>query len=153
MRGAAKTILLAGLLAGTLDGLAACVDFVLRTGRSPVRVFQFIASGVFGAGAFSGGNAMAAWGVLFHYLIATSWAAAFVLAYPRLARVNAIVLGLLYGVVVWLVMNLVVLPLSNVPQSSPTAFGVAKGMVILMVCVGLPIALVARRGRGRGRAS
>ncbi|HEU4770109.1 MAG TPA: hypothetical protein VFS77_22265, partial [Pyrinomonadaceae bacterium] len=53
--GAAKPILLAGFVAGTLDIIAACVSAWLRSQTSPVRVLQFIASGVLGPEAFRGG--------------------------------------------------------------------------------------------------
>lgn len=41
-----------GLIAGTLDIVAACVLAWLRGGTSPVRVLQFIASGLLGAASF-----------------------------------------------------------------------------------------------------
>jgi len=141
------TIALAGLVAGTLDATAACVDFVLKTGRNPIRVFQFIATGVFGRAALTGGWTMALCGVLFHYFIATSWAAGYYLVYPKLPRLPAFVLGLAYGVVVWAGMNLVVVPLSNVPGRPLELVSAVKSMAILMVCVGLPIALIVGRGR------
>ena len=59
-----RTIILTGLLAGTLDAIAA----IVVSQASPAAVFKFIASGAFGAGkAFSGGDIMIVWGVLFHY--------------------------------------------------------------------------------------
>ena len=138
---ALSAIVLAGLLSGTLDGTAAVIQYVMTTGGSPVRVFVYIASGVFGRTAFSRGISIGLWGVLFHYLIAFSWTVAFFIVYPRIktfAR-NRLITGLLFGLVIWLVMNLLVLPLSNVPPLHFNPLRVVLGIAILMLCVGLPI--------------
>ena len=147
MKTTLTTITIAGLIAGTLDGTAAIVQYVAATGGNPTRVFMYIASGVFGQGAFSGGELMAWWGILFHYFIAFSWAAIYIVAYPSVkffAR-NKFLSGIVYGPVIWLVMNLIVLPLSNVPPLHPTPFRIFLAIVILMACVGLPIAWIADR--------
>jgi hypothetical protein len=139
------TILLTGLLVGTLDAAAAVVQFIIPTWRNPVRIFEYIASGVFGTNAFSGGPVMAVIGLLFHYFIATAWTSLFFTVYPRipwLAR-NKIAGGLLYGAFIWLMMNLVILPLSNVPHFPIRVSGAAIGMVILMMMVGLPVSFKA----------
>jgi hypothetical protein len=109
-------ILRAGLLAGTLDILAAIL--ILAKGNA-VGTLKFIASGVFGKSAFSGGYDMVALGAFFHYFIATSFAAGYFLAWPRLAflQKNLWLSGVLYGVFVWVVMNLLVVPMSQAPQS------------------------------------
>ena len=77
--GLSKNILLAGLLAGTLDILAAII--ILAKGNA-IGTFKFIASGAFGEAAFSGGTDMVAYGVIFHYLFATGFATGYFLAYP-----------------------------------------------------------------------
>lgn len=143
-----KTIIQTGLLAGTLDGLAAALLYSIPTGKDPLNVFRFIASGVFGKEAFAGGVAMAMYGIFFHYVIATGWTVLFFLAYPRLPLLskNKIVTGLLYGVFVWLMMNLVVLPLSNVPMGGEREVtDIIKGMVVLMICIGIPISWLVSR--------
>ncbi len=50
---AAPLILVAGLIAGTLDITGACVVAWLRAGVTPVRVLQSVASGVYGSASFS----------------------------------------------------------------------------------------------------
>lgn len=146
---AVKTILIGGLIAGTLDMTAACVQAWLRSGTTPVRVAQFIASGAIGAtAAFGGGALTAALGLAFHYLIATTATAVFYLASRRLRFLIEwpIVMGLLYGVVVYLFMNFVVLPLSAIVQrTSPPLSARIVAMLIIMFCIGLPIALIVRR--------
>lgn len=139
---AIKTIVKTGLLAGTLDGLAAVLLYSIPSGKDPLNVFRFIASGVFGKEAFAGGVPMAMWGVFFHYIIATGWTVLFFVAYPRVAILskNKIVTGSLYGIFVWLMMNLVVVPLSNVPmRGNREVSSIIVGMAVLILCIGLPI--------------
>ena len=139
-----RTIILTGLLAGTLDAIAA----IVVSQASPAAVFKFIASGAFGAGkAFSGGDIMIVWGVLFHYFIALSWTGLFFFMYPALPwiRKNKYITGLLYGIFVWIMMNRVVIPLSEIPQRPFNLKGALTGMSILMVAIGLPISILTHR--------
>lgn len=143
-RSLVKAILITGFIAGTLDGLAAGVVSQV----SFTRLFQFIASGAFGREeAFAGGTSMVLWGILFHYFIAYSWTTLFFLAYPRvpLLQRNKYVVGLLYGVFVWLIMNLVVLPMSQIVQREFSWVGAIRGTVVLMLMIGLPISIMANR--------
>src|SRR6478609_4165971 len=109
-----STLLGAGILVGILDGLAAVIQTLVNNGNL-VKTFQFIASGIFGTSAFSGGNTMVALGVLFHFCIAFIWTLIFFFLYPRLKlnSLNWVITGILYGLVVWAGMNFVVLRLSN----------------------------------------
>jgi hypothetical protein len=43
-----ETILYGGMTVGILDGLAAVISAGLRSGLGPIRVFQYIASGLLG---------------------------------------------------------------------------------------------------------
>ena len=144
---ALRTILVAGLVAGTLDLAAACIASTLRGGSS-VGVFHAIASGVLGAAAFKGGAATAALGIFLHFVIATTAAALFYAASRRWTFLTryAVVSGLAYGIPVYLFMNQVVLPLSRISFKVARApANIAIGLLIIMFCVGLPIALVVRR--------
>jgi uncharacterized membrane protein YagU involved in acid resistance len=140
-------IALGGFLAGTLDILAA---FAMGWPRvAPPRVLQSIASGLLGRAAYQGGARTAALGLLLHFVIAFGAAAVYYVAsrqWPVLRR-RPVACGLAYGVVVYLVMNLVVLPLSQIGFRMPAWQTVALLVVIHMVCVGLPIALATARGR------
>jgi hypothetical protein len=146
---AVKTILLGGLIAGTLDMTAACIQAWLRSGATPGRVAQFIASGAIGStAAFSGGAKTIVLGFAFHYLIATTATAVFYIASRRLRILveRPIVMGLLYGVVVYLFMNFVVVPLSAIVQrTAPPLSARIQAALIIMFCIGLPIALIVRR--------
>ena len=143
-----RTILRAGLIAGTLDALAATIMFMIRGGKDPAGVWRYVASGVFGKEALASVSGMAVWGLVFHFCIALIFAATFFVVYPTLRRLinNPAVTGLLYGILVWVVMNLIVLPLSQIPPAPP--FDLSKaliGMAIIMVCVGLPISLIVHK--------
>ena len=58
---------------------------------------------------------------------------------------HAVVCGLLYGVAVYLFMYLIVLPLTFHRSFVQQFSAVATGLVIHMLCVGLPISLSVRR--------
>lgn len=142
-----KTILLAGVIAGVLDIVAAVVTTVLR-GRPPMRMLQSIASGLLGLNSYNGGLKTAALGLVLHFIIATGWAAVFYVASRKLSFPvrQPIISGLLYGIFVFCFMNLIVLPLSAFPHKvSFTLSSVIIGVSVIMFCVGLPIALIVRR--------
>ncbi|HEX8472751.1 MAG TPA: hypothetical protein VF666_01835 [Pyrinomonadaceae bacterium] len=140
-------ILRGGLLAGVLDLTAALVTNSFR-GLSPVRILQSIASGLLGADSYMGGWKTATLGVFLHFVIALGAAAVYYALSRRLRFLvrRTIPAGLLYGVAVYLFMNLVVLPLSAFPhQITFRAPLLVTGLIVHMLCVGLPIALVIRR--------
>jgi uncharacterized membrane protein YagU involved in acid resistance len=146
---ASKAILWGGLIAGALDLTGACVVSYLRAGVKPERVMQSVASGLLGAAAYSGAAKTAVLGVVLHFLIATIWTVVFYVASRKLRFLleQPILWGLVYGVIVWVFMNFVVLPLSAFPPSRtpPTLTGRLIGLLIIMFCIGLPIAFIVRR--------
>jgi hypothetical protein len=144
--GVLKVILKAGILAGFLDAAAASIQYLITShGKSPVAVWKYVASGFFGKAAFGGGGEMVAAGLGFHFFNAILFSAFFYFLYSKIKWISnhIIIAGIIYGIFVWCVMNLVVVPLSNVP---PYAFSFSKAIIaacILIVCVGIPVALVA----------
>ena len=145
-----QPVLYGTLVVGTLDALDAIVFFGLRSGARPIRIFQGIAYGLIGPAARQGGLKTAALGLFLHYFIAFGIVVTYYLVsrrVPLLTR-HPVSCGLLYGVVVYAVMNLVVLPLSKVGGPSLPAMPVlANGLLIHMLGVGLPSALFARAAR------
>ena len=141
-----RAIVAGGVAAGVLDILAAFVVYGLR-GAVPLRILQSIASGLLGAAAFQGGVRTAARGLALHFMNATIISATYYLLSrraPVLVR-RPLACGALYGVVVYVVMNFVVVPLSAV-ATRPFAPGLAAIIVgVHVVCVGIPIALAVRR--------
>jgi uncharacterized membrane protein YagU involved in acid resistance len=145
----ARVIFWAGLIAGTLDLTGACVVSWLRAGVTPVRVFQSVASGVYGAASSQGGAKTAILGIVFHFIIATTWAAVYYLASRKLSFLlnQPLLSGLLYGVVVYAFMNFVVIPLSAIPRRTtpvPLSSRII-GLSIIILCIGLPIAFIVRK--------
>jgi hypothetical protein len=143
-----RAIALAGLLAGALDLVAAFIVYA-PLGASPIRILQSIAAGLLGRDAFRGGVGAAALGLVLQFVIATGAAAGYFLASARLPALNRrpVLSGAVYGVIVYLVMNFVVVPLSAAPRG-PFNWSLAPVIVFVhIVCVGIPIARVIGRHR------
>jgi uncharacterized membrane protein YagU involved in acid resistance len=142
-----RTILLAGLAAGAVDALYFSAGAML-TGRSPAFVLQSIASFWLGKSSFDGGAASATLGFVTHFGLATLMAAGFVLLRPMLPwlRGPAIQAGLIWGVMLYLAMYLVVLPL-RFPALYPRWNGWTSVMdVAVHLAVGVAIAAIALGG-------
>lgn len=136
-----SAILVGGLMAGSLDLTAA---FILYGPAVP----RGIAAGLLGPKAFQGGAATYALGIAVHFFIAVSAAAVYFAASRKLEFLtdHFLVCGLFYGIAVYLVMNLVVLPLSALHARDPVALvETIRGLLIHMFCVGLPISFAVRR--------
>ena len=150
---ALETILYGGLIVGILDGLFAFVFYGLILGVKPLRIFQSVASGLLGRASYDGGTPTFLLGILLHFVVATCIAAVYYgasLKLPVLIR-HPVVSGLLYGLIAYLVMNYVVIPLSRIGLR-PTSLRVfLPGFIAHAVLVGLPIALVARRSATAGQ--
>lgn len=145
---AGSTIVRAGLLSGLLDAIAASVMFMITSGgKSPELVWRYVASAVLKADAYSGGKVVILWGLLFHFMIAFIWTCLYFVAYPyiKFLHRNSIVSGLLYGIVIWIGMNFVVVPISFAKKGSFDLIKALPGIIVLMVCVGLPIAIIVGR--------
>jgi uncharacterized membrane protein YagU involved in acid resistance len=148
--GVGAAILWGGLIAGAIDIATAVINTMIHGGQ-PMRMLQGIAYALIGPCAFNGGWTTAGLGLLLHFIIAFGAAAAYVLVSRKLSVMvrEPVVCGLLYGVPVYLVTNYVIVPMSRIGRMLPvSAEGVAIGLVVLMVGVGLPIALMTRRYAG-----
>ncbi len=136
-----------GVIVGILDAIAASVNAYAQRGVSPVRVFRYVASGALGKSALDGGLAIAGLGLLFHFFIAISWTFLFFMTYEKLKvlRMNKFYVGIGYGIFVWLGMNMIVLPLSNVPASAYKLVPTLIMIGIHMFVIGLSISFLADR--------
>jgi hypothetical protein len=143
-----RAIAYATLVVGALDATDGVIFFGLQ-GLNPIQVLQFIASGVLGAAAFTGGIATAGVGVLVHFAITAVVVSIYILASQRIPLIRSqwIIFGLLYGAAVWAVMNLIVLPLTAVAPSSITTAAALNGVIGHALFVGLPSAFFARKVR------
>ena len=146
-RSGLRAVLVGGSIAGTLDILFA-ISFAGYNGAPPARLLQTVASGLLGNEAFSGGIPTAALGLLLHFGMSYLWAGIFLVAARRLPRLvrQPMLSGILFGVVVFLTMRLVVLPLSAFPY--PVTFKPLATTLDLLshtFLFGVPIALATRR--------
>ena len=146
---ALAAILIGGLLAGTLD-LTYAIVFSGSHGVPAMRVMQSVASGWLGSAAYEGGVPTAILGVLSHYFIMFCAAAVFFAASRRfdfLVR-RPVISGVVFGLIMYAVMTLVVLPLSALPNykvkfTDPVL--VSANLFVHMFFVGVPISLAVRR--------
>lgn len=143
---ALETILWGGVAVAVLDIANAMTFWWFYSDTAPSVVLQSIAAGLLGPDAFAGGMGTAFLGAFLHFFISCGIAAIFYIAclrWPVLYQ-RPITYGGIYGVIVYLAMTYVVVPLS---QATPVPFipswflASVLGHVLL---VGLPVALIAR---------
>ena len=146
-----RALVVGTLAVGVLDILDAFVFFGLRSGALPIRILQSIASGVLGRAAYQGGIPAAMLGLFLHFVIAFGVVTVYLVATRLIPALNRrpVVYGVIYGVAVYAVMNLIVIPMSAAAVGAgPTPLVVrVNGVLIHMLGVGLPAALVAARVR------
>ncbi|MEH6305989.1 hypothetical protein RYH73_10075 [Olivibacter sp. CPCC 100613] len=137
----AVKVLIVGLIVGTFDITAALIKYYLTTGKDPVFIFKYIASGIFGSEALSSGIPIILIGLLLHYGIAISFTVFFCLLYNRLPIIskNKVLAGIFYGLFIWTIMNFLVVPLSNTPKGAFNLPHAIKELLILICMIGLPL--------------
>lgn len=142
-----KTILWSGLVAGVLDAIAGVIVYYIFFGFNPIQVLQFIGAGIHGPEAIGGGSIMVLAGALYHFVIAYIVAIIYFFLFPKIKvlRTNIVFMGLIYGLGIWLIMNLIVLPQSNIPKAPFDIKLAIVGIVWHMVLVGLPIAIITSK--------
>ena len=142
------TIVWIGLVAGTLD-ISENIIFNAFRHVTPRMIFQYIASGLIDGKSFTMGAASVALGVAVHYTIAMTWTVVFYLASRRLLILTrqAAICGIVYGGLVYIIMNFAVLPLTRVPHSAKavTLASRISGVAALLFCIGLAISLLVRK--------
>lgn len=137
----ANGVLLAGLVAGALDLLYAVIAYSF-VGVPPERILQSVASGWLGRAAYTGGATTAVVGALSHFAICIV-AAAMYEGLSRRLRVlveRPFICGPVFGLVMFVAMNYVVVPLSAAAVRPPAGVFLWVGILVHMVLVGLPIA-------------
>jgi hypothetical protein len=144
-RSALKNVLLITLLTGTLDGAVTLATNYIQYKTSPSIIFRFIAAGAYGEAAFNSGSEMVISGIFFHYTIAFLFTTVFYQLYPvfKSAFKNKYLIGILYGLLAWFIMNMAVVPLSKIGAHHIKLEYILSGMAILVICLGLPITLIA----------
>jgi hypothetical protein len=129
-----RAVILAASLVAALDlAYALLMWTVIRPVTTPLRVLQSIASGLLGRSAYQGGWPTAVLGLGLHLFIALVWTLVFLAALRLLPPVRrwvsdrrgVVLVALGYGALMWLGMDLIVLPLSRAratPLGSPFFF-------------------------------
>ena len=140
-----KPIVVATLVCGTLDILLAMLLTVWR-GKQVDGMLRSVASGPF-PGAVGMGGAGAVLGLAVHFGLMAIMVTAFMLAArsrPALLD-NPWLWGLLFGLVTYVVMNLVVVPLRFPAAWPPSSLSIATQLFAHIALVGWPTAFIARR--------
>jgi hypothetical protein len=153
VRGVFVPLVMAGVAGAAVDGLYASAVGLMH-GRSVVRVWQGVAGGWLGKQASEGGVASMLLGLATHFGIAICMAAAYaaVASRVRLLYRRPVLCGALYGLVLYLVMYRIVLPL-RWPAVFPKWDGVQSlADIASHVGVGLAIALVLSRALAPARS-
>lgn len=140
---ASFVIIKAGLIAGTLDILSAFLYSYIKRGSTPETVLQYISKAAFGKDAFSPSMATIT-GLLVHFAIAMSWTIFFFILYRalNLVRLNKILIGVVYGIFVWAMMSMVILPLWNGKRFVFNAESSTINALILVMAIGLPLSFI-----------
>ena len=144
-KGLLRPILLATLVAGTLDILAAII-LSLVFGRGPMNMLRFVASGPF-PGAPEWGSAGSILGLVVHFTLMAIMVTAYMILAARRPALPAkpLLWGVIYGLVTYVVMNLIVVPLRFPAAFPPSPRGVGTQLFCHIVLVGIPIAWIAAR--------
>ncbi|OOG49161.1 hypothetical protein B0E50_07130 [Rhodanobacter sp. C01] len=135
-------ILYGGFIAGTIDiGVASLIN-----GISPLVILRAIASGLLGKAAFQGGLPVSLLGLGLQWAMSLLIAAIFVFAARQWTWLNRrwAIAGAFYGVVVFVVMEYVVVPLSAAwPKAHFTTTSLIENLLAMML-FGLIVAFFAR---------
>ena len=140
--------LIGGIISGFLHLLiqqGIVFGLILKTPM--INQLQFVASGIMGDAAFTGGLATALLGLVLDFIMITIMAGVFILSVDRipLLRRNVIVGSILYGVGVYIVMNFIVLPLSAAPPlPAPPLWLLIELVLQHILLIGLPLGLLVR---------
>lgn len=144
-----KTAIASGLVSGILDitGAILLYTFILKI-TSAQKLLQTIAAPVLGKDVtHSGGWISALAGLGIHFLIAFIFAVAFSLIYTFWKKWfrNPWVGGIVYGIIVWCIMNFVVMPTAT---GNPFVFSFEYflyGIGLIIFLVGVPISVITHK--------
>jgi hypothetical protein len=139
-----KPIAMATLVCGTLDILLAVLLTLMR-GRDTADMLRFVASGPFPV-ATDLGRSGAILGLLVHFGLMAIMVTVFVLAArsrPTLID-KPVMWGLIYGLITYVAMNLIIVPLRFPAAWPPKALAIGTQLFAHIVFVGWPTAFITR---------
>lgn len=145
-------LVVAGGLAIAATDLIYCVLFWSPQGVSPMRILQGIAAGALGRASFQGGIATALLGAGFQWLIGTCYVLAYAVAARRVAplRTHPRRYGIAYGMLLYMVMNNIIVPLSAAPQPAHPNLAWMLANIPMFAVFGAMAALYAQRATRNG---
>jgi hypothetical protein len=155
-------ILAVALLVAVLDGAFAVLYYVNVLGAAAFRrVWQSVASGWLGKASFDGGNATIALGLTTHLIVALGWTLGYTFVAQRLEIVQRmtatprgrILIGVVFGGIIWCTMNFGVIPLSHARMSSPANWRFWGMLAWHMIGVGPPLVWFTRPLKARAPAT
>ena len=137
-----KRILIGTLVVGSLDICEVIIFYGFRD-VSAIRILQSVARGVLGNDAFRGGIPAALLGLFLHFVIACGVVTVYAIAsrWLTLLRRWPVVMGAIYGLGVFMVMNWIVLPYSKAGMASFTTVTFLNQIFCHVFCIGIPAAL------------
>ena len=154
-RSVGRAVLVTWLVTAAWDFVCASTLSVVAYGSTFSRLWQGVASAAFGPSALEMGARGVALGLMLHLLVALTWSSILVLSLTRSVTLRrtvasaggAILVAAAYGPIIWLVMSLVVIPLST---GRPPAFGFRWWVQVFahVPFVTLPLVFTARAALG-----
>jgi hypothetical protein len=143
--GPVSKLLMSALLASVVAGVPDVFAAAALSRASPGKVLQMIASGVLGKASYAGGAKTMILGLALQ--VAMSFAIAFIynIACSQVTdiRRNPLIFGAAYGVIIFVVMNFVVVPLSRAHPKHRWDVKSFVAMLIVMVLFGEVISFIA----------
>lgn len=126
-----------GAAAGMIGGILVDAFLALAMHRSPVAIWQFVASTIVGQAAFTS-DAYAVLGCIVHFAVSIVWAVAYALAFGAIGQLKQWILGaIVWGVIVDAAMQLLLL----VKAGQPFGPAFVQGLLAHVVFYALPVAL------------
>jgi hypothetical protein len=140
-----KSIAIATAISGSLDILFAMI-LTVAFGRQIPGMLRYVGSGPFPQ-AMDMGTTGAVIGLVVHFALMAIMAAV-LMAYLRHNPAqldNAAMVGVIYGLLTYVVMNLVVVPLRFHTPLPPKTLSIATQLFAHICLVGIPMALIAKK--------
>lgn len=139
-----KPILVATLVCGTLDILLAVILTLMR-GREPAAMLRFVASGPFPQATDMGAPGSVL-GLAVHYGLMAIMVVVFVIVARNMPALltQPLLWGVVYGLVTYVIMNLIVVPLRFPAAWPPKTLAIATQLFGHIVLVGWPLAYISR---------
>ena len=140
-----RAAVIAGLIAGTIDiGAAALINHV-----GPALILQGIASGLLGMKSYAGGVGTVTLGLMLQLAMSIAIAGIYAAAATRIAWLcsRPVLAGLAFGLGVFVVMNMIVVPLSAFgPKPAHISLVWLLLNVLAMLVFGVIVATIVRWG-------